>query len=148
MYLLSIISNIESTNNIFYNNLRIIIIDSINPLLLSNQYDNNEYKNSIIIIILFIIIVQQDIIILNQLFHEICLKYNIGIIVINNGSYNVSNDNKMEYKVGNGIIWSYVSDREYLLESLSNNVYKMSVLKGPNMKMSCQYHINEDGIIY
>lgn len=149
LYLLSIINNIECNNNIFYNNLRIIIIDSINPILLSNQYDNNEYRNSIIIIIIvFICIVQQDIIILNQLFHEICLKYNIGIILINSASYNINNDNKMEYKVGNGIIWSYVSDREYLLENLSNNLYKISVLKGPNMNMSCEYHINEDGIIY
>lgn len=47
LYLLSIIKKIERNENIFLNNLRIIIIDTINPLLLANQYNNNEYKNSI-----------------------------------------------------------------------------------------------------
>lgn len=53
LYLLSIIKKIERNENIFLNNLRIIIIDTINPLLLANQYNNNEYKNSIQYIICF-----------------------------------------------------------------------------------------------
>lgn len=99
------------------------------------------------------ILVQQDIIILNELLHEICSKFSIGIILINSAVSNINSENKMEYKVGNGVIWSYVSDREYLLEKLNNNnssennAFKMSVLKGPNMNMSCEYHIDENGLI-
>lgn len=72
--LLSIINFIKECNDDFYNKLRLIIIDSISPLIISSSIDYDN-KNSNISY-------QNDQYIqLSELLHELCNNYSISVVV-------------------------------------------------------------------
>lgn len=60
------------------------------------------------------------------------------IKIINSSTYN--DDDIIKYKPSFGKKWSYISDRQYLMENMNDNIYKMTVTKGPNLVFKILYY--------